>query len=182
MGWDEPFKASKDEVVAMIIRRYGAAGNLLAHALVGNHLWMAMKHTDGHTYVVLALLQKTPSSYAYKIMDEIMEPYYFDCPTRIVDAASENPPPTSSWRAIWQKVNQERRAERRRSKSEAYPGRIVTLENKRYRLGASLGRKGWIVECLDDGGTYRMLARHLAQALRAEAATQRADPPQAVAA
>lgn len=181
MGWDEPHRMTKAEVVDRLLSRFRRDNQLLDHALVGNHLWMAVKHTDGQTYVGLALLQKTVSSYAYKIIDEVMEPYYYDCPSRIVEAASENPP-QGNWRSLWQKVKQDRRDERKRSRAESYPGRIVTLQGKRYRLVSQLGRKGWIVECIEDGMNYRILARHLAQALRAEAATQTVEHPQTVAA
>jgi len=70
---------------------------VLDAATVDGVCYMAVKsHKLGKTFAVVCLMRWVPKdpffNFGYKDMDESMEPFYYDCPKRILDLLDPLPP------------------------------------------------------------------------------------------
>jgi len=82
MGWDFCSAWTKQaDVKNYLLGSF--TEKVLAHKTTayGRRLWVAVEAADGTRSIVLALLDKT--------MDESMGPYYWDCPTSLLDLMGE---------------------------------------------------------------------------------------------
>jgi hypothetical protein len=175
MGWTSNYNwTTKQDVVSEILRDCsfsGATGEsrVIKHSLVGNHLWIAYESCkaggDPRRAVLLCLIEKVRADgcYAYKPMDESMEPYYYDCPQSIIDAAG----PTGdvhaqAWRAKVADARREK-AGRKSLVASLKVGDVVSIAQSsgKYQV-ISLGPKPTCrrVDVLD-GRTYRLPVRRV---------------------
>ena len=82
MGWTSCNSwKTKDDVITEIL----SDGQFIDKTLRGNELWTIMQAPTGEQVIVLFLLSKERGSYAYKVMDEGMGPYYYKCPVSFLD-------------------------------------------------------------------------------------------------
>ena len=94
MGWDSASDwHSKADVVADSIREYA----IREHSVVGNHLWGVIDTTSVGKIVVLILIDGRGGSWSRKAISEDMGPCYYDCPDKVLRAATGNP--NREWRA-----------------------------------------------------------------------------------
>ena len=88
MGWDSASDwHSKADVVADSIREYA----IREHSVVGNHLWGVIDTTSVGKIVVLILIDGRGGSWSRKAISEDMGPCYYDCPDKVLRAATGNP-------------------------------------------------------------------------------------------
>lgn len=94
MGWDSASDwRSKADVVADSIREYA----MTEHSVVGNHLWGVVDTTSAGKIVVLILIDGRGGNWSRKAISEDMGPYYYDCPDKVLRAATGALNP--EWRA-----------------------------------------------------------------------------------
>jgi len=92
MGWDFCSAWTKQaDVKNYLLGSF--TEKVLAHKTTayGRRLWVAVEAADGTRNIVLALLDKEAGSgwWGFKTMDESMGPYYWDCPTSLLDLMGE---------------------------------------------------------------------------------------------
>ena len=167
MGWLY-YKNSKDQLVKDLLdpAKYSSA-TITDHSLRGNHLWVQIEKNDTkERLIVLFLLGssgRTFQNWGYKDMDETMHPFYYDCPLRLIDTATE---PLNESSAEWR--NKVRTYwERKKSTSKPVCGMTVNYCGTQYQLRIPLGRRGWDVVRISDGMAFRMKSRQVSQALNA---------------
>lgn len=93
MGYLFPTNASKVDVVNEVVK--GA----IKFAVRGNMVYAL--HTDcesGMKYISVTKLMKHGNSYGYKVMDERMHPYYYDCPESILKLSEDDSESAKGWR------------------------------------------------------------------------------------
>lgn len=135
----------------------------LAHRVVGNHVWQAVRTPAGRVMITLDLIAKERGGgWGYKGMTEDWGPYHYDCPLSLLDMCTETDNENANaWRA---KVREWH--EKRKKNAKPEPGLRVSYGGRVYTLVSTWApRKGWSVK--DDlGNQYRMKARQVAEALR----------------
>lgn len=171
MGWLYSYDKRHDKAAQVAEFRapgsWSAGTTLLADRVVGNHYWAALQLADGKVTIILALMRKggPDCGYGYKLMDETVHPYYYDCPLSLLKMATD--PPYNENAAEWRAKVREYHAQRaHRPKPQA--GLEVTLAGVAYRLLGPAGlRRGWNVERCSDHVWFRMNSRQLSRALAA---------------
>ena len=167
MGWDffcDP-RYGRKEVVAYC-NNVGENYELIAHRLVGNHLWQVTRRKrDGHKGIHLCLLKGggKGSGWGYKALSESSGPVYHDCPVTLLAMCD---PPQSEYATKWREAVMAWHAKRKAAPKPSV-GLIVPYNGKRYQLVEPIGgRKGWVVVELETNQNYRMASQILAAALR----------------
>lgn len=167
MGWLF-YKNSKDELVKDLLdpAKYSSA-TITDHSLRGNHLWIQIEKNDTKERLIglflLGSSGRTFQNWGYKDMDETMHPYYYDCPLRLIDTATE---PLNEASAEWRKKVRAH-WERKKSTPKPVSGMTVNYGGTQYQLRIPLGRRGWDVVRVSDGQPFRMKSRQVSQALNA---------------
>lgn len=168
MGWDyfcDP-RYGRKEVMAYCNTSFGEGYELLAHRLVGNHLWQVVRRKrDGIKEIHLCLLKGggKGSGWGYKSMSESAGPVLHDCPVTLLEMCD---PPQSEYAAKWREAVMAWHAKRKAAPKPSV-GLIVPYNGKRYQLVEPIGgRKGWVVVELETNQNFRMATQILAAALR----------------
>lgn len=94
--------------------------------------YASLENADGQRYIAIVLMQYEDNEYFYKIMDESVAPYYYDCPPAVLN---DVPCPEHEWAVEWRKkVREKIAAERKRhAKNRALkPGDIIEFTNTNY--------------------------------------------------
>jgi hypothetical protein len=106
MGWTSFHRPEGQSVKDTLLKDF----DVLDIAVKLNVAYLACKNRLGDVYAVVVLIEHRRNDYynfAYKDMDESMEPYYYDCPARILRLLT----PTSDknanrWREkCWAQIN-----------------------------------------------------------------------------
>lgn len=142
MGWTgiyAPFCPKGQERVNFVIEREGLNWEneeqkceVLKSALVGAHIWFAIKCTRkdtgwSHVFAAVALTNYDPKEkYFYiKLVEESSGPYHYDCPKGILNMLSE---PENDWAREWREKCIKSRAQG--SKLSKLPfGTVMELHN-----------------------------------------------------
>ena len=167
MGWLF-YKNSKDELDKHLLdaAKYSSA-TITDYSLRGNHLWIQIEKNDTKERLIglflLGSSGRTFQNWGYKDMDETMHPYYYDCPLRLIDTATE---PLNESSAEWRKKVRTY-WERKKSTPKPVSGMTVNYGGTQYQLRIPLGRRGWDVVRISDGMAFRMKSRQVTQALNA---------------
>jgi len=107
MGWTYPYNRNSKAELALDLLQMGPTRKVLDHSMRGNTYYVLIEYADGSGRtlrgILVYLLQPDEQGrYGYKDMDETMEPYYWDCPLRLIDKADEigpSPyPAANAWR------------------------------------------------------------------------------------
>jgi len=103
MGWlynTDPNQTKADYVREILARNFTAPYTVEKHALVGNHLWAIMSHSEHGRAIVLFLLSKDRGGgWGCKDMTESMGPAYYTCPLSFLDAVPvADGPYAADWR------------------------------------------------------------------------------------
>jgi hypothetical protein len=167
MGWLF-FKPSKEALVEHLLdpNQYSNA-KIVDHSLRGNHLWAQFETHEGKRLIGLFLLGKSNGRWGYKDMDETMHPYYYDCPLRLIDTATE---PLNENAAKWREAVREY-WKKKASKPRPIMGMRINYGGVSYILNekAQGNRRGWMVTRVADGQLFRMKAHQVSAALGAVA-------------
>jgi hypothetical protein len=167
MGWLF-CKSSKEALVNHLLdpNQYSNV-KIVDHALRGNHLWIQFEQSDGKRLVGLCLLgssRRAFPTWGYKDMDETMHPYYYDCPLRLIDTATE---PLNEGSAKWREAVREY-WKKKASKPRPIMGMRINYGGVSYVLNekAQGNRRGWVVTRISDGQLFRMKAHQVSAALK----------------
>lgn len=148
--------------------RISAGFTLLKTRIVGARMWQLIRKEDtGERFIHLNLMQgrNGPYGWGYKDMSEHSGPYYYDCPLSLIDEATA---PANDTAREWREKVRAYHA-MKRAASKPAPGISVTHGGTEYRLDQPRGpRRGWNVTRVSDGMQFRMNARILSEALRAQ--------------
>lgn len=170
MGWSfEMFPRSRKEFIDSLTtqRHFSPDYEPIRARVVGNHVWQLVRQVSANrTFICLDLIAKDRNGgWGYKGLSEDMGPVAVDCPLSLIDAASE---PINDYARAWREKVRAYHAKRKTGKPVA--GAVVTYGGNQYKLIEPWApRKGWKVTSVPYGIEYRMSARQLAKALRAEA-------------
>jgi hypothetical protein len=90
MGTTVQYGQSKKQVIDSIVSKH----DILDYRVVGNHLWALAKNDKNKHYILLVLISvHKPNGIGTKFLDELMGPYYYDCPLSLLkrsDFAEQN--------------------------------------------------------------------------------------------
>lgn len=142
----------------------------LAHRVVGNHVWQAVRRFDGVVFISLALIAKERNGgWGYKGMSEDMGPYYYDCPLVLLAMCTE---PLNESAAAWREKVREHHT-RKAAVPALVPGLRFTLATgSEYEITGTYSRMSKTVRLVKDGqmvgGTYRVTNARINRVLRAE--------------
>lgn len=99
MGWDETFKAKGITSKAFFQREF--KDHLIELKVKGNVAYGAYKDDIGNIFALVILMRRKKDPYfnfAYKVMDETVGPYNYDCPNSILRLLT---PPLNEHSRIW---------------------------------------------------------------------------------
>lgn len=172
MGWTFSSRWSNRKELLVYLRsglRIGEGYELLKSSAVGNNHWyLCRRKSDGRVFIGLDLMKGGRSEgWGYKDLDETCGPNEVNCPMAYLDQAG----PAEGYAVDWRE--RVREYHRKHSVAKAVklePGKVVTYGGVDYRLDRSVGRRGWYVSRVPDEQQFRMNARQVAAAIRAEAA------------
>lgn len=106
MGWTHTHRPKGQSIKDFFIAEFcsNEPDRILDCAMVKGTVYMAYKKGDGRVTAIVCLTNRAPRShfnFGYKDMGEIMGPYQYDCPARILDLLSDPPPndDAAEWRA-----------------------------------------------------------------------------------
>jgi hypothetical protein len=165
MGWsfhtvDYGRKAFIEEMTSK--RHFSEGYEPLAHRVVGNHIWQAVRTPAGRVMISLDLIAKERGGgWGYKGMSEDWGPYHYDCPLSLLDMCTE---PDNENALAWRAKVREWHARKKEHSKKLVPGLKVKYGGHIYTLVEQWApRKGWKV--LSEGGAaYRMKAHQLSRA------------------
>ena len=178
MGWSVNCTPSTKAEFLAQLDRMGEGWEVIAARCVGNNYWRVIRNPRREVFIALDLLMSERGCWGHKDICESMGPAEENCPLSFLDLAPVAPSYGEEWRARVRKYHADRKDKAARV---MLAGMCVSLYGKCYRLVSELGRKGWIVVSLDDGKTYRMPARQVAQAtVEVPAAPPAAPAPDAI--
>jgi hypothetical protein len=93
MGWIVIPGATKDDVVRELLNEYRPVD----YELCGKILWAVVTEDVLNQNLIAGfLLQPPDGGWGYKIVEECMHPFYYDCPLRLLNIA---PVTCQEWRA-----------------------------------------------------------------------------------
>jgi len=92
MGWSFGWH-SKSELVSMLNEPFGDT-RTITHCVRGNMYW-AVRQKGDSKYIACAIISSENHSWGYKAMDELMHPYYYNCPLGYLDMVPEQ---NAEWR------------------------------------------------------------------------------------
>lgn len=97
MGWD--CLSSKPSNVKQYLDREFAKG-LVASAMVGTQYYAAYRSKKtGEVFAVVVITRTQGGEWGYKVMDESVEPYYYNCPAKILKLLTPTDQPhANEWR------------------------------------------------------------------------------------
>lgn len=90
MGWSFTRGTSKEDIVQELLRQYPPVD----YALCVNTLWAVAEYRE-QRFIACFLLESGGDGWGYKAMEEAMNPYYYDCPLRLLELA---PVASEEWR------------------------------------------------------------------------------------
>lgn len=96
MGWDFTQNSSKKDIINEI--KYDFKTTLIKYQVKNNIMWMIIKNTNTNDkYIACALLSynKTINGWGYKLLDESMHPFYYDCPLEYLNETTQT---NQEWR------------------------------------------------------------------------------------
>lgn len=142
-------------------REWGSDFNLVDYSIVGNIMYMLVhSYPKGHNFITVLKCSKNGSEYSFKFIEDCMQPYYYDCPERLLKRATTTNAQAQEW---YNKCRLHREVKKEKKK-------IVELL-KKGSLGAGsiiedcIGRKiqylqvlskNYLIgKCMEDGQTYR---------------------------
>ena len=169
MGWSFSCNDTgrKAHIESLTNQRHFSNGYVpITFRVVGNHVWQLVQRPDGAKYIALDLIAKERGGgWGYKSMDEDWGPYFFDCPTTLLDKA--DPPATpnaEAWRAkVFEYADRQKRL--KREMQTLKPGSVIVVGPCQYTLLEDLGRSGWMVK--DQYGAYwRLTERFIKSQLK----------------
>lgn len=162
MGWLFLREESKQVVVKKLLSDISKDHELIAHRLVGNHLWSAVRVPDGQVYIFLDLLTKDRNSgWGYRTYCEDEHPYYYDCPLSLIRLCS---PPKNENSKQWRERVMKWHAAK---KIKPTRGMVVTIGTEQYRLEyPEAPRRGWTVTRISDGKMFRATSQQIANAIQ----------------
>lgn len=169
MGWSFSCEPRHDrKAVVAELNHLGEGHALIAHRVVGCHLWQVVERkSDGIKHIHLYLMQKGApgEGWGWKGISEQSGPYFLDCPETLLAMCS---PPENEYAAGWRAKVREFHAKRKAAPKPVH-GLVVPYGGARYELMNNLGgKKGWVVKQLDCENVtiLRMGSQILARALR----------------
>lgn len=117
MGWT--FIRSSMSMAALLSSRLDGdkvkAGRIKDHPNYSGVAYLAYETENRGTIAVVVLLDRKREEIGYKLMDETVHPYFYDCPEEILNMLTDPPPNYGAlqWRhKCWLNVAQERIADR----------------------------------------------------------------------
>lgn len=170
MGWSfaySPYFKRADQIADFRSERFFSEGyKLVADRVVGNHFWGLVENVaTGEKYIWLGLMQGGGRNmgWGYKSMSEHDGPYYYTCPTSLLDMASPLEDTERNKHAIgWRAKVREYHAKKKAMKSKPATGVVVKYGSHEYKLVSPCGpRRGWNVDRVSDGMRFRMSAKQL---------------------
>lgn len=142
-------------------REWGSNFNLLDYSIVGNDLYLLIHSIPkDEKFITLVKCSKKGRSYCYKYIEDNMNPYYYDCPERLLKKATSSSPSAQQWYKDC-RLHREIKKERK--------GLVELLMQTKRGIGAvikdCLGRdveyqyvmnKNFLIgKCMEDGKVYR---------------------------
>lgn len=81
MGTTVQYGQSKKQVIDNIVSKH----DIIDYRVVGSHLWALAKNDKNKHYILLVLISvHKPNGIGTKFLDELMVPYYYDCPLSLL--------------------------------------------------------------------------------------------------
>lgn len=166
MGWsviktsfNESSRALRVRLENEIIESQRRAGNqVLKCSKRANRTWLLLATPHGDKWIGLILWDMSGSSVGYKLLDETVHTFYYDCPLGFLKQAPEK---SAEWRMLVQQ-----KAARRRRFARLIPGaRIVLKKGCKIDGGGRMltyighrkfGQKHWICGETTTGKRYRV--------------------------
>lgn len=114
---------------------------ILDHACRSDAIYYLIKRSDGKKIIMVAVVKRSrgnipgESCLGYKLWDEECEPYFYDCPKRILKQSECNSPSAIAWRekcatAAKQKIEEKAKIAKLLEAAKSWePGRVIRLEN-----------------------------------------------------
>lgn len=165
MGWSYAYVdvGRKAHIESLTNQSHWSPGYTpLKHRVIGNHVWqLVLIGKTGIKMITLDLIAKERNGgWGHKSMSEFDGPCYYDCPLSYLDQASEPTGYAVEWRERVRRYHATKP-----EKKKLVSGLVVRYGDHAYRLDRPYApRKGWAVTRLDDGCTFRMNAKQLANA------------------
>lgn len=169
MGWSFSYfdVGRKAHIESLTNSKHFSEGyTSLAHRVVGNNVWQAVRRPNGDVFICLDLIAKERGGgWGNKGISEDMGPCEVNCPLALLDMCT--PPAPGSYAEAWREKVRAYHAKRKAAAAvKPKPGLVVTYGGTKYTLVEPCGaRKGWEVRA-EGGGYFRMKAHQLASALR----------------
>ena len=171
MGWsfNPNDTGRKAHIESLTNQRHFSNGYVpITFRVVGNRVWQLVQRPDGTKFIALDLIAKERGGgWGYKGMDEDCGPYFFDCPTTLLDKAD---PPTTANAEAWRiKVYEyaDRQKQLKREMQTLKPGTVLVVGPCQYTLLNDLGRSGWRAKDLG-GHHWRLTKRFIKSQLLEE--------------
>lgn len=164
MGWSfNCIDYGKDAFIQNITsaKHFSEGYTPLAHRIVGNNVWQAVRRPDGSVFITLDLIAKERNGgWGYKGLSEDMGPCEKNCPPTLLKMCTE---PQSEYAKNWREKVLAYHAAK---KVKPTPGMVIKSGSTEYRLEQPYApRKGWIVTRTTDGARFRMPSAQLSRAL-----------------
>ncbi|MEO1002937.1 MAG: hypothetical protein AAFX65_07495 [Cyanobacteria bacterium J06638_7] len=172
MGWSYTTRRKTKQQFAQDCL-YGLSHEVLDHSIVGNHLWLVFRNSEGTPEIGLYLMAKEQGFWGCKGLTESCGPYHWDCPLRLLKLA---PQPDSEYAQKWRDgVHRYHAAKRKQRASKPKIGDTIRLTAERFGAGwaglytvtRNLGRRG-LTLTNQHGGNVRMPAYMVKHAERCQ--------------
>lgn len=126
---------------------------VIATAVVGSNFWAALKTTTNESYVFLFRLVRDGKDWGYKVIDETMHPFYYNCPISLLNKTTSEAKEKLPWRVEMRRLYGEKKVK----KTPIKTGDLVTVRGAKgiFKVGERYGKRSFIIFEMKGPGRYR---------------------------
>lgn len=142
-------------------REWGSNFKLIDYSIVGNVMYMLIHSIPkSHNFITVLKCSKHRREYSFKFIEDCMQPYYYDCPERLLKRATSTNAEAQEW---YGKCRLYREAKKEKNgiiellkKGSRGAGIIIEdLMGRKIQYQRVLSNSFLIGTCMEDGKTYR---------------------------
>lgn len=168
MGWLYSYSwQSQKEVEHHLIDQIEQAGyKVLDKSSCWGEFYVLREHPNGQRDIFVALIRGTkPSRYkcgefGYKSMSESMEPYYYNCPERILSQSTDQSENAIEWREKCRKIRKEKSLQTKVLKTLKEGDKLLTSFGELIFLYHYKSTQ-FVAKRVDNGKVFRYNVKHI---------------------
>lgn len=159
------YRNVKDFMLQFLIKNFkaewGENFKLVDYAISGNFLYLLVYSADrNYNFITVTKCSKQKNEFCYKFMEDNMQPYFYDCPERLLKQANSTNEYAQKWYADcreYREMKKERKTIIETLSTTVNAAGIILedLMQRKIKFNYVRNNTFFIGESIEDGKTYR---------------------------